>query len=112
VLERRTKLNLSDKDIYINVVGGLKLGDQAADLAVCMAIASAAAGRQIDDDIVVFGEVGLGGEIRSVVGVEKRIAEAKKLGFKRAIAPKSAHKTAFITPVNDLRSALIDYLQK
>lgn len=112
VLERRTKLNLSDKDIYINVVGGLKLGDQAADLAVCMAIASAAAGRQIDDDIVVFGEVGLGGEIRSVVGVEKRIAEAKKLGFKRAIAPKSAHKTAFITPVTDLRSALIDYLQK
>lgn len=112
VLERRTKLNLSDKDIYINVVGGLKLGDQAADLAVCMAIASAAAGRQIDEDIVVFGEVGLGGEIRSVVGVEKRIAEAKKLGFKRAIAPKSAHKTAFITPVSDLRSALIDYLQK
>ena len=112
VLERRTKLNLSDKDIYINVVGGLKLGDQAADLAVCMAIASAAAGRQIDDDIVVFGEVGLGGEVRSVVGVEKRIAEAKKLGFKRAIAPKSAHKTAFITPVSDLRSALIDYLQK
>lgn len=112
VLERRTKLNLSDKDIYINVVGGLKLGDQAADLAVCMAIASAAAGRQIDEDIVVFGEVGLGGEIRSVVGVEKRIAEAKKLGFKRAIAPKSAHKTTFITPVSDLRTALIDYLQK
>jgi len=112
VLERRTKLNLSDKDIYINVVGGLKLGDQAADLAVCMAIASAAAGRQIDEDIVVFGEVGLGGEIRSVIGVEKRIAEAKKLGFKRAIAPKSAHKTAFITPVSDLRTALIDYLQK
>jgi DNA repair protein RadA/Sms len=112
VLERRTKLNLSDKDIYINVVGGLKLGDQAADLAVCMAIASAAAGRRIDDDIVVFGEVGLGGEIRSVVGVEKRIAEAKKLGFKRAIAPKSAQKTAFITPVSDLRAALIDYLQK
>lgn len=112
VLERRTKLNLSDKDIYINVVGGLKLGDQAADLAVCMAIASAAAGRRIDDDIVVFGEVGLGGEIRSVVGVEKRITEAKKLGFRNAIAPKSAQKTAFITPVSDLRAALIDYLQK
>ncbi|MEI6851004.1 MAG: DNA repair protein RadA, partial [Candidatus Saccharibacteria bacterium] len=65
VLERRTKLNLSDKDIYINVVGGLKLNDQAADLAICMAIASAAAKRRIDDGIVVFGEVGLGGEIRS-----------------------------------------------
>ena len=111
VLERRTKLNLSDKDIYINVVGGLKLSDQAADLAICMAIASAAASRQIDEKTVVFGEVGLGGEVRTVIGVEKRIAEAKKLGFTRAVAPKQSHKTAFITEVSDLRSALIDYLQ-
>ena len=65
VLERRTKLNLSDKDIYINVVGGLKVSDPAADLAICMAIASAAAGRRLDDELVVFGEVGLGGEVRS-----------------------------------------------
>ena len=112
VLERRTKLNLSDKDIYINVVGGLRLSDQAADLAICMAIASASAGRQIDDKTVVFGEVGLGGEIRSVIGSEKRIAEAKKLGFTRAVGPKTSQKTAFITGVSDLRSALIDYLQK
>jgi len=111
VLERRTKLNLSDKDIYINVVGGLKLSDQAADLAICMAIASAAAGRQIDDGVVVFGEVGLGGEIRSVIGVDKRVAEAKKLGFTKAIAPKSSTKNTFIKPVGDLRTALIDYLQ-
>lgn len=112
VLERRTKLNLSDKDIYINVVGGLKLSDQAADLAICMAIASAAAGRQIDDGTVVFGEVGLGGEVRSVIGVDKRIAEAKKLGFTKAIAPKTSTKNTFIKPVGDLRTALIDYLQK
>ncbi|MDB5161551.1 MAG: radA [Candidatus Saccharibacteria bacterium] len=112
VLERRTKLNLSDKDIYINVVGGLKLSDQAADLAICMAIASAAAGRRIDDGIVVFGEVGLGGEIRSVIGVDKRVAEAKKLGFTKAIAPKTSTKNAFIKPVGDLRTALVDYLQK
>lgn len=112
VLERRTKLNLSDKDIYINVVGGLKLVDQAADLAICMALASAAAGRKIDDHTVVFGEVGLGGEIRSVMGIDKRIAEAKKLGFTRAIGPRSSHKTTVLTPVTDIRSALIDYLQK
>lgn len=112
VLERRTKLNLSDKDIYINVVGGLKLSDQAADLAICMAIASAAAGRQIGDGIVVFGEVGLGGEIRSVIGVDKRVAEAKKLGFTQAIAPKTSSRNTFIKPVGDLRVALIDYLQK
>lgn len=112
VLERRTKLNLSDKDIYINVVGGLKLNDQAADLAICMAIASAAAGRRIDDDTVVFGEVGLGGEIRSVRSIDRRVAEAKKMGFKRAIAPKSRTKNEFIKEVGDLRTALIDYLQK
>ena len=112
VLERRTKLNLSDKDIYINVVGGLRLNDQAADLAICMAIASAAASRRIDDNIVVFGEVGLGGEIRSVQSADRRIAEAKKLGFTQAIAPKGVAKNSFIKGVSDLRTALIDYLQK
>ncbi|MEI6053954.1 MAG: DNA repair protein RadA [Candidatus Saccharibacteria bacterium] len=112
VLERRTKLNLSDKDIYINVVGGLRLNDQAADLAVCMAIASAAASRRIEDGVVVFGEVGLGGEIRSAQSADRRVAEAKKLGFTQAIAPNSASKNPFIKGVGDLRTALIDYLQK
>ncbi len=112
VLERRTKLNLSDKDIYINVVGGLKLSDPAADLAICMAIASAAAGRRLDDGVVVFGEVGLGGEIRSVPSMDRRVAEARKLGFTQAIAPKPTTKNSFIKGVADLRAALIDYLQE
>lgn len=111
VLERRTKLNLSDKDIYINVVGGLKLADPAADLAICMAIASAAAGRRLDDGVVVFGEVGLGGEIRSASGAARRIDEAKKLGFTSAIAPPTDKKNTFVTGVKDLRTALINYLQ-
>lgn len=112
VLERRTKLNLSDKDIYINVVGGLRLSDPAADLAVAMAIASAAAGRRLDDGVVVFGEVGLGGEVRSVQSIERREAEAKKLGFTRAIGPVSKNADKFVDGVKDLRSALIKYLQK
>ena len=111
VLERRTKLNLSDKDIYVNVVGGLKLQDQAADLAICMAIASAAAGRKVDEGTVVFGEVGLGGEVRSVIALDKRVAEAKKLGFTRVIAPKGSAKNTFITGVGDIRQALIDYVK-
>lgn len=111
VLERRTKLNLSDKDIYINVVGGLKLSDPAADLAVAMAVASAAAGRKLDESIVVFGEVGLGGEIRTVPQIDKRIAEAKKLGFTQAIAPPSGKKNTFIKGVRDVRQALIDYVK-
>lgn len=111
VLERRTKLQLSDKDIYINVVGGLKLADRAADLAVVMAIASAAAGRRLDDGVVVFGEVGLGGEVRSTQAAERRIAEAQKLGFTKAIAPHSGLKTPFVQDVRDIRSALITYLK-
>lgn len=110
VLERRTKLKLGDKDIYINVVGGLKLNDSAADLAVCMAIASASAKRKLDDGLVVFGEVGLGGEIRSVSAVDKRIAEAKKLGFTAAIAPGTV-KNGFILPVKDIRAALVQYMK-
>lgn len=111
VLERRTKLTLSDKDIFINVVGGMKLQDSAADLAVCLAIASAVAGRKLAEDYVVFGEVGLGGEIRSVFRPDQRIAEAKKLGFKHAIAPATI-KDPFVIPVSDLRETLIKYVNE
>ena len=76
-----------------------------------MAIASAAAVRKVDEGTVVFGEVGLGGEVRSVVGIDKRVAEAKKLGFTRAVAPKSSAKNTFITGVGDIRQALIDYVK-
>lgn len=110
VLEKRTKLKLADKDIYVNVVGGLKLNDPAADLAVAMAIASASAGRSLDEGAVVFGEIGLGGEVRSATNWQARIKEAKKLGFTYAIAPK-VHKDKFIKGVSDMRQALIDYLQ-
>jgi len=112
VLEKRTKLNLSDKDVFINVVGGLKLQDPAADLAICMAIASAAAGRKLSEDAVVFGEVGLGGEIRSVSSSMLRVKEAKKLGFKTALAPSAKPKDAFIEPQTNLRDALNHYLTK
>lgn len=110
VLERRTKLRLSDKDIFVNVVGGMKLADSAADLAVCMAIASAVAGRKLDEKYVVFGEVGLGGEIRSAFRADQRIAEAKKLGFSHAIAPATI-KDKFVVPVKDLRETLIRYVK-
>ena len=110
VMERRTKLRLSDKDIFINVVGGMKLQDSAADLAVCMAIASAVAGRKLSEEYVVFGEVGLGGEVRSAFRASQRIAEAKKLGFKHAIAPRTI-KDPFVIPAKDLRETLIKYVK-
>ena len=110
VLERRTKLKLSEYDIFINVVGGIKLNDAGADLAVCLAIASAVAGRKLDEKYVVFGEVGLGGEIRSAFRPDQRIAEAKKLGFTHAIAPTTI-KDKFVIPVKDLRQTLIDHVK-
>lgn len=110
VLERRTKLKLEDKDIYINVVGGLKLNDPAADLAVCMAIASAAARKKLRKGAVVFGEVGLGGEIRSARMSDKRIGEADKIGFSYAITPKTV-RSKFALTATDLRDALNQHLK-
>ena len=111
VIEQRTKLKLDEKDIFLNVVGGIKIKDSAADLAVCLAIASAAAGRKLSEEYVVFGEVGLGGEIRSAFRPDQRIAEAKKLGFKHAIAPATIHDK-FVIPVKDLRTTLIKYVNE
>lgn len=114
MLERRTKLRISDKDIYVNVVGGIRLNEPAADLAVCMAIASAAKGMQLKKNAVVFGEVGLSGEVRHVPYLDKRLAETKKLGFDAAIGPKvqGGKAPAGLLPVADVRSALNSYLEK
>jgi DNA repair protein RadA/Sms len=112
VLERRTKLNLADKDIFINIVGGIKISDPAADLAICMAIGSAAKGLKLAKDAVVYGEVGLSGEVRHVPQVEKRLAEGKKLGFELAIGPRySGKKSSFLHEVRDIKDALNTFLK-
>jgi DNA repair protein RadA/Sms len=114
MLERRTKLSLADQDIYVNIVGGMRIIEPAADLAICMAIGSAAKGLQLKANAVVFGEVGLSGEVRHVPYIEKRVAEAKKLGFEAAIGPeqKSGKKLSFLKGVRDVRSALNQFLEK
>ena len=114
MLERRTKLRLGEQDIYINIVGGMRITEPAADLAVCMAIGSAAKGLQLKSNAVVFGEVGLSGEVRHVPYIEKRLAEAKKLGFEAAIGPvqKQAKQSSFLTGVHDVRDALNQFLEK
>jgi len=114
MLERRTKLNLAEFDIYINIVGGIKITEPAADLAVCMAIASAAKGMQLKKNAVVFGEVGLSGEVRHVPYIDKRVAEAKKLGFDGAIGPiiKTGKQPTGLSGVMDVKSALNQFLEK
>lgn len=113
MLERRTKLQLFDQDIYINIVGGIRVTEPAADLAICMAIASASKGMQLKQNAVVFGEIGLSGEIRHVPYIEKRIAEAKKLGFKMAVGPviKTGKKPALLHSVSHVRAALNTFLE-
>jgi DNA repair protein RadA/Sms len=113
MLERRTKLNLSDQDIYINIVGGMRVSEPAADLAICLAIGSAAKGLKLHDNAVVFGEVGLSGEVRHVPHVDKRIAEAKKLGYTMAIGPKvrSGKAPAGLKGVTSVRDALNQFLK-
>lgn len=118
MLEKRTKLNLAEQDIYINIVGGMKVTEPAADLAVCLAIGSAAKGMQLRQNAVVFGELGLSGEVRHVPFAEKRVAEAKKLGFECAIGPKlkptgkSSRTDGFLKPVTSVRDALNQFLEK
>ena len=77
-----------DRDVFVNVAGGLRLAEPAIDLGIACAIASSARGRAIDAHTVVFGEVGLAGEIRAVTLCEHRLAEAARLGFTRALSPR------------------------
>ncbi len=92
VLEKRAKQMVSATNVFVNIAGGIRVTEPAADLAVSVAIASSLVDKAINNQTVVIGEVGLGGEIRSVGNIDKRIQEAEKLGFKQAIIPSSNKK--------------------
>jgi len=104
VLSRRLGLPLHDQDVYVNVVGGIRVDEPAADLAVSLAIVSSLRDRPIDPRTVVAGEIGLSGELRSVGQMELRLREAAKLGFERAVVPRSASAVS-------LRGAGLEVLQ-
>ena len=89
VLEKRVGLQVAACDAYVNIAGGMRLQEPALDLGIVMAIVSGYKNRAVDDKMVVFGEVGLSGEVRSVNMAEQRIQEAKKLGFTQCVVPKS-----------------------
>ena len=87
VLEKKCKIDLSQQDVFVNVAGGFKVSEYGVDLAVCLAIVSSINNKAISSDLCAFGEVGLLGEVRKVSQMEKRISEAKKLGFKKIVTP-------------------------
>jgi DNA repair protein RadA/Sms len=90
VLERRARISLASHEVYASVVGGVKLTEPGADLGLCLALVSAATDTPLAPDMVVVGEVGLAGEVRQVGHTGRRLAEAARLGFARAIVPMSA----------------------
>ena len=92
VLEKRARIQLYDQDVFLNVAGGLTIGEPAADLAIVAAIASSARGKPLPSDSVVFGEVGLTGEVRAVGRAETRLREAARQGFRRCLMPKGSLK--------------------
>jgi DNA repair protein RadA/Sms len=102
VLQKRVGLGLGGQDVYANVVGGLRIGEPAADLAVALAIASSFRDRPIDSQLAAIGEIGLGGELRSVGHVERRLGEAQRLGFNKAVIPASAARRG-TTDISGLR---------
>ncbi|MBQ3642331.1 DNA repair protein RadA [bacterium] len=92
VLEKRIGINLSNYDVYVNTIGGIEIDEPAADLGIALAIATCYRDVVVDNDCVIIGEISLSGEIRNVSDIEKRIYEAQKLGFKKAIVPKLSKK--------------------
>ena len=111
VLSRRLGLKLGNQDVIVNATGGLRIGEPAADLAIALAICSSFRDMGIDPELVVVGEVGLSGELRAVSQLERRLSEAARLGFKRALVPKvgariSASEGMEIIPVGTLREAM------
>ena len=112
VLHRHGGVSLADQDVFANVVGGMRIQETAADLPLLLAALSSFRGKAVAGDLVVFGEVGLAGEIRPVAGGEERLVEAAKQGFRRAIVPEAnkprrgARLDLEVTPVANLRQAL------
>ncbi|MFW6382204.1 MAG: DNA repair protein RadA [Bacillota bacterium] len=100
VLEKRLGLNLSERDVHFNIVGGLKVKEPALDLALAAAIISSYLDYNIPSDTVFFGEIGLSGEVRSVQGYKNRIGEAKKLDFKKIVLPKGNKNNDFSEKIN------------
>jgi DNA repair protein RadA/Sms len=112
VLQRHGGIPLYDQDVFINAVGGVRINETGADLAIILAILSSFRDRPVDNHMLVFGEVGLSGEIRPVPNGEERLKEASKHGFKTAIIPaankprKDRFKDMKLIPVNHLADAL------
>jgi DNA repair protein RadA/Sms len=104
VLERRTPARLGSSDVYVSTVGGLRVNDPAADLAVALAAAGAASDRVVRPGLVAIGELGLAGDVRPVASLRRRLAEAARLGYTEALVPASSDQPT----TTELRVSTVD----
>ena len=112
VLEKRLGLKFSQNDVYLNVIGGMRLDEPAADMAVALALVSSLSDRAVPDDLIAVGELGLSGECRTVAGLEHRVKEAERLGFRRMVVParnlekRQIHTHMSLLPVSSIFEVL------
>lgn len=112
VMEKRVGFAMGSLDVYINIVGGLRLDDTACDLAFCLAAVSSVLDKPVGDDTVAIGEVGLGGEIRSVNQLESRVKEAVRIGFRKILVPKHSMSQLNLQDFSDVRILGVSYLKQ
>jgi DNA repair protein RadA/Sms len=116
VLEKRVGMRLGQYDVFVNVAGGVRLDEPASDLGIAAAIVSSFRNQSLEGQSVIVGEIGLGGEIRTINHIERRVQEAAKLGFKRIVIPKNNLKelrkenSILVTGVEDVKDATIELL--
>ncbi len=113
VLQRRADVKIGKSDVYAATVGGVRLTEPSVDLAVALALASSVAGLALPPGLIVVGEVGLASEVRNVVGVPRRVAEAERMGFRQAIVPVGSAGNGYpadsameVCEVSDVREAM------
>lgn len=112
VMEKRAGFYMGNLDVYINIVGGLRLDDTACDLAFCLAAVSSVLDKPVGDDVVAIGEVGLGGEIRSVNHLELRVREAVRIGFKKILVPKHSMNQLELGEYPNVEICGVSYLKQ
>jgi DNA repair protein RadA/Sms len=108
VLHRHAGIATWEQDVFVNAVGGVRIGEPAADLAVCLAVVSSFSDKPISPKIAVFGEIGLAGEVRPAVRGQERLREAAKLGFERALIPRANQPKTKIAGLEVLAVERID----
>lgn len=109
VLARRCQISMHDQDVYVSTVGGVRLAETSVDLAVALAVAGSTVEQALSGNVIALGEVGLAGEVRAVPGVQRRLAEAGRLGFKCAVVPKGSLELGDGTPLRKSDPQAVSY---